>query len=191
MQSNKESSTTELEVGFLFHLPYRTWEGDSASLMIATGPNVSVNTIIGLPFMKATAMILNLVGKAVDCKYHDCSLSPVDFCWTSNRVPVMDKPSSTPANHAALYIQMIQEVENLKCYYEAKVLAGGLMMAPKALVVHFGLSLAVRATVSDHNSLSTALHSTVDMSARWVPPKGAPEDYHDYQANVLGKDRLL
>jgi hypothetical protein len=46
--------TMELEVGFLFHLPYWTREGNSALLMVATGPNVSVNTIIGLPFMKAT-----------------------------------------------------------------------------------------------------------------------------------------
>jgi hypothetical protein len=103
----------------------------------------------------------------------------------------MDEPSSTPANHAASYIQMIQEVENLEHYYEAKVLADGLMMTPKALAMHFGLRSAMRATVRDHNGLSTALHSTVDMSARWIPPKGAPEDYDDYQANVLGRDGLF
>ena len=53
VSSDAASITTELEVGFLFHLPYRTREGDTALLMAATGPNVSVNTIIGLPFMKA------------------------------------------------------------------------------------------------------------------------------------------
>jgi hypothetical protein len=65
------------------------------------------------------------------------------------------------------------------------------MMTPKALAMHFGLRLAVRATVSNHDGLSTASHSTPDMSAWWVLLKGAPEDYDDYQANVLGKDRLL
>jgi hypothetical protein len=132
MQSNKESVTTKLEVGFLFHLPYRTWEGNSASLMIATGPNVSVNTFIGLPFMKAMGMILNLIDEVVDCKYLDCPPFPVDFRWTSNHVPGIDDQSSTPANHAASYIQMIQEVKNLEHYYEAKVLASGSMMTPKA-----------------------------------------------------------
>jgi hypothetical protein len=134
--------------------------------MIATGPNVSINTIIGLPFMKVTGMVLNLVDKVVDCKYLDCPLFPVDFCRTSNHVPVMDNLSSTPANHAASYIQMIQEVENLKRYYEAKVLAGGSMMTPKALAMHFGSRSAVRAMVSNHDRLSTGLHSTVDMSAQ-------------------------
>ncbi len=67
---------TKLEVGFLFHLPYRTREGNTASLMVATGPNVSVNTIIGLPFMKAMGMILDLVNKVVDCRYLNCPFPP-------------------------------------------------------------------------------------------------------------------
>ncbi len=71
------------------------------------------------------------------------------------------------------------------------MLAGSLMMTPKALAVHFGLRSAMHATVINHNGSSTALHSTVDMSVRWVPPKGAPEDYDDYQANDLRKDGLL
>jgi hypothetical protein len=54
VQSNQEAVTTNLEVGFQLHLPYKTKEGDGddSSLMIATGPNDSVNTIIGLPFMQ-------------------------------------------------------------------------------------------------------------------------------------------
>jgi hypothetical protein len=107
VQLNEESMTTKLEVRFLFHLPYRTQEGDSACLMVATGTNVSVNTIIGLPFMKAIEMILDLIDKVVDCKYFECPPFPVDFCRTSNHVPVMDEPSSTPANHALSYNQII------------------------------------------------------------------------------------
>jgi hypothetical protein len=53
-QSNQEAVTTNLEVGFQFHLPYKTKEGDDSSLIIATGPNVSINTINGLPFMQGT-----------------------------------------------------------------------------------------------------------------------------------------
>ncbi len=45
---------------------------DSASLMVATGPNVSVNIITGFPFMKASGMILDLVDKVMECKYLDC-----------------------------------------------------------------------------------------------------------------------
>jgi hypothetical protein len=44
--------TTELEVGFQFHLPCRTTGGESSSLLVATCPHVSVNTIIGLPIFE-------------------------------------------------------------------------------------------------------------------------------------------
>jgi hypothetical protein len=172
MQSNKELVTTELEVGILFHLPYKTREGNSASLMVATGPNVSINTIIGLPFMKATGVILDVVDEVVDCKYLDCPLFPVDFHRTSNHVPVMDKPRDTPAHHATSYTQLIKEVENIKRYYEARVLASGLTLSYKGPAVRFGSRLPVHATVIDHNSSSAALQSTADMSTRWVPPRG-------------------
>jgi hypothetical protein len=189
VQSNQESVTTELEVGFLFHLPYRTREGDTSSLMVATGPNVSVNTILGLPFMEATGMILDLVNKVMDCKYLDCPPFPVDFRRTSNHVPVLDDPSNTPANHAPSRLQIIKEVKNIERYYNAKVLAAGLMLTPKALAVHFGSKSPVRTEVDTDRS-STALHSTAGMSMRWVPPPGYREDYDNYHASVLGKDEL-
>jgi hypothetical protein len=189
VQSNQELVTTKLEVGFLFHLLYRTREGDTSSLMVATGPNVSVNTILGLPFMEATGMILDLVDKVVDCKYLNCPPFPVDFCRTSNHVPVLDDPSNTPANHAPSHLQIIKEVENIERYYNAKVLAAGLTLIPKALAVHFGSKSPARTEV-DTNCSSTASHSTADIFTRWVPPPGYPEDYNDYHVSVLGKDEL-
>jgi hypothetical protein len=90
-------------------------EGDSATLMVATGPNVSINTIIGLPFMKATGMIMDLVNEVVECKYLDCLPFPVDFCRTSNHVPVMDDGGTT-IHHASSYIQLIDKINNLERY---------------------------------------------------------------------------
>ncbi len=58
IQTNDKAVTMELEVRFQFHLPYCTSGGDSLSLLMASDPNVLVNTIIGLPFIKATGMIL-------------------------------------------------------------------------------------------------------------------------------------
>ncbi len=107
VQSNAESVTTELKVGFLFHLPYKTTDGDSASLMIATGPNISVNTIIGLPFMKASNMILDLADKVLECKYFDCPPFPVDFRRTLNHIPsIMDNQIGAPAHHATCFIRV-------------------------------------------------------------------------------------
>ena len=71
--------TTNLEVSSHFHLPYKTKEGDDSSLMIAAGPNFSLNTIIGLPFMQGTGMILDLVDNLVECKHLDCPLFSIEF----------------------------------------------------------------------------------------------------------------
>ncbi len=90
VQANNAGVTMELEVGFLFHLPYCTSGGDSLSLLVATGPNVSVNTIIGLPFIKATGMILDFVNNVAECKHLDCPSFPMDFWRTSNHVPVTE-----------------------------------------------------------------------------------------------------
>ena len=60
VQAKDAAVTMELKAGFQFHLPYCTSGGDSLSLLIATGPNVSVNTSIGFPFIKATGMIWTL-----------------------------------------------------------------------------------------------------------------------------------
>ena len=85
-----EAVTTELEVGFQFHLPYKTSDGEESSLLIATGPHVSVNTILGLPFMQGTGMILDLVDNLAECKYLNCPPFPIDFPRRSNHVPVTD-----------------------------------------------------------------------------------------------------
>ena len=149
--------SSELEVGFLFHLPYQTREGNTTSLMVVTGPNVSVNTIIGLPFMKATGMIMDLVDEVMECNYLDCPPFPVDFCRTSNHVPIMDD-EGTPIHHAASYIQLIDEIRNLEPYCDAKVTAG-TSMSP----LHSSL------TNDLHVSNATSLHQ----SFPWLHPTQA------------------
>jgi hypothetical protein len=61
VQQGGESVTTELTVGFQFHLPYLTKDRLPMSIVIATGPHVTVNTIIGLPFIQATRAIIDFV----------------------------------------------------------------------------------------------------------------------------------
>ncbi len=71
--------TTKLEVGFQFHLSYKTKDGGDALFVIATGPHVSINTILGLPFVVATGMIIDFVDNVADCRYLDCPPFPIDF----------------------------------------------------------------------------------------------------------------
>jgi len=107
-----EAVTTKLEVGFQFHLPYKTTTGEETLLLIATGPHVSVNTILGLPFMQGTGMILDLVDNLAECKYLDCPAFPIDYRRTSNHVPVTDKTSATV--QVAESAQIIKEITNLE-----------------------------------------------------------------------------
>jgi hypothetical protein len=78
-------------------------DGDNLCFMVATGPNVSVNTIIGLPFIKGTGMIIDTVDNMTECKYLNCPPFPIDYRRTSNHVPVMDKLSA-PVNHTCPHL---------------------------------------------------------------------------------------
>ncbi len=137
VQTNKlEAVTTDLEVGFLFRLPYKTSDGNDSSFMVATGPHVSVNTIIGLPFIKGVGMTIDTVDDVAECKYLDCPPFPIDYRRTSNQVPVIDEPG-TPIHHAQAYLQdTIREIENLEHYYDTKVQGQGLRLGQKG-AVHF------------------------------------------------------
>ena len=114
VRNKKEAVTTKLEVSFLFCLPYKTSDGNDSSFMVATGPNVSVNTIIGLPFIKGIGMIIDTVDDVAECKYLECPPFPIDYQRTSNQVPVIDEPS-VPVHHAHTYFQeTIRKSENLE-----------------------------------------------------------------------------
>ena len=157
--------------------------------MVATGPNVSVNTIIGLPFMKATGMIMDLVDEVVECKYLDCPPFPVDFRRTSNHVPVMDD-GGTPIHHASS-LQLIDEIINLERYYDAKVMAAGSGSIKQDQSVHFGTKSTTRAVGIDSVSVVTDAPPNATILTRWVPPCHLPEDADDYPSSALGGDGPL
>jgi len=80
VQSSEEAAvTTDLEVGWQFYLPYKTTSGKDAMFAVATGPHVAVNTILGIPFQKATGVIIELVDNRVKCKYLDYQPFTIDF----------------------------------------------------------------------------------------------------------------
>jgi hypothetical protein len=191
VQSNQEAVTTNLEVGFQLHLPYKTKEGDDSSLMIATGPNVSVNTIIGLPFMQGTGMILDLVDNLAECKHLDCPPFPIEFRRTSNHVPVSDDQNAA-INLAGPSRDVIQEIVNLERYYDAKVLALRSGIPNQNPGVHFGSKSGTRTVHQISDQTSFATNPASGFNRRWVPPSsGVCEDSSDYHHNVLGEDGFL
>ena len=59
--SEQAAVTTKLEVGWQFHIQYKTNRGNDTSFAFVTGRHVSVNTILRLLFMQAIGMIIDLV----------------------------------------------------------------------------------------------------------------------------------
>jgi hypothetical protein len=113
--------------------------GETTSLVIATGPNVSVNTILGLPFQQGTGAIIDLNDNVVQCKKLDCPPFNIDFRRTSSKVPIMDEPSAkTKVHFAETYKRVIKDIENLEQYFDARVLAIGSKGKSEITEVHSG-----------------------------------------------------
>ncbi len=188
VQANNAAVTTELEVGFQFHLPYCTSGGNSLSLLIATGPNVLVNTVIGLPFIKATGMILDFVDDVVECKHLDCPPFPMDFWCMSNHVPVAEAPAHHLGPHKT---SVLKELPNLEHWYTSKVMAGS--SSGKNSAVYFGSKLQKRVYIPDSDSIITVKSPNSILNDRWVPPCSMPPDdsSDDYHQQILREDGYL
>merc|ERR1712086_695583 len=113
VQQRGESVTTELNVAFLFHLPYETTDGNKCSLLVATGPQVTVNAILGLPFIQSTQMIIDPADQVAELRALDSPPFPIDFRRATCHVPQLDE-TSMPVN--AQFVDIITEVENLENY---------------------------------------------------------------------------
>jgi hypothetical protein len=191
MQSHQDKAVTmELEVGFQFHIPYKTTDGDESSLMIATGPHVSVNIILGLPFMQGTGMILNLVDNLAECKYLDCPPFPIDFQHMSNHVPVTDKPSAE-VQVTGIYRDVIRKIEHLEQYYVAKMPASSSDGNHMPSVVHFGSRSLACTAIIDSDSTTHVTRPARDITHRWVPPSLVHKDDDNYHSSVLREDVYL
>ncbi len=153
-----------MEVGFQFHLPYRTKEGDKSSPMIVTGPNVSVNMILGLPFMLGMDMILDLVNNLAECKHLNCPPFPIDYQQKSNHVPVTDN-QSVAIHHARFFWDLINKIKHLEHYFEAKVQAiSSSSVNLKNPAVHIGSKSGACASIDDSDSVASSLCTTGGMN---------------------------
>jgi hypothetical protein len=111
-----ESVATELTVGFQFHLPYLTREGQATSILIATGPQVAVNVIVGLPFIQATKMIINASNRVVDMHALDTPPFPLEYHRAAVHVPILEEDSTASAHMSDAHANLIKEIEELELF---------------------------------------------------------------------------
>ena len=108
--------STELTVGFQFHLPYLTREGHPTHLSVACGPNVTVNMILGLPFIQQTRMIIDASDQVADLRALDTPPFPIDFRRAMCTVPAIEQTQSPPAQ-SAQYADVIKAVDDILAFY--------------------------------------------------------------------------
>ena len=153
VQKDGESVTTALQVAFLFHLPYLSREGEPTSLMIATGTHVTVNLILGLPFITSTGMIIDTTDQVAELRALDSPTFPIEYRRATVHVPLIDE-SAVPVNYSN-YRDIIAEVDQLEEYMMAQS-ATKASEASRPRQVTFGA-----ATTTSHGGRQTV---SVDMA---------------------------
>ncbi len=106
-----------MTVGFQFHLPYLTKEGDPTSILIATGPHVTVNIIVGLPFIQATCAIIDLLDNVAELRALEAPPFPLEFRRATVHVPVMEGGDEQPIHLTNAAADVISEINALKRYF--------------------------------------------------------------------------
>jgi len=160
--------TTELSVGFEIHLPYVTKDGNDTSLLIAAGPDVAINLILGLPFIKAAGMIIDFIDNVCDAKHLICEPFPIDFRRATKSIPVIGDRDT--GSHSVEFQEVLRALGSIKVYFAAN--ASG--------TTPIGTHAVIPPSIGAPNSV------TFDLNCRWVPPLKSADDRNDYVHHVLG-----
>jgi hypothetical protein len=158
-------------VGFQFHLPYLTKDGDTTSILIATGPHVTVNTIVGLPFIQATRGVIDLNDNVVELRAFDAPPFPLEYRRATVHVPVTEEGSEHPVHMAGAYDALINEIKALEQYFTgANVIhATDEENGRRSRQVTFGASPS-RPTNITTTTLQSALAHATNMGKRGYVP---------------------
>jgi hypothetical protein len=121
---------TKLTVGFQFHLPYLAREGHPTTLSVSTGPDITVNTILGLPFIQQTCMVINASDQVADLCTLNIPPFSIDFRQAMCTVPVVD---SAPNNQctSVQYANIITEVDNIVALHSTKSQPTSILLSEK------------------------------------------------------------
>jgi hypothetical protein len=190
IDDDAQAITTDLSVAFQFHQPYLTHDGSTTSIIIATSPQVSVNAIIGLQFIKATSMIINTVDNVVKAKHLVCKPFPIEFCYATKYVPDI---SDDRAAICYIKFEEVQFIIQKTNEYIATVCASNKMppsakLAAKRIRIT-ELHKPVGAT-SDSDSMTT-VSTNSSMTGCWHPPPSANDTAHEYHNQILGENGYL
>jgi hypothetical protein len=95
VQDDSRAITTDLAVAFQVHLPYPTKDGCQTSFIVATGPQMSVNMILGLLLITATSVIIDTIDNVVETKHLNCPPFRINFCRATKTIPAIEEDATT------------------------------------------------------------------------------------------------
>jgi hypothetical protein len=106
-------------VVFRFHLPYLMQDGNPTSFLIAARCDVTINAILGLPFIQQTKMVIKAADQVAKLHALDAPPFPISFCHTMCAVPSVDEACA--AANAALHADIVHKVENIETFFMKKL----------------------------------------------------------------------
>jgi hypothetical protein len=116
--TNSAPVTMELTVGFDIHLPYITKDGNTTSLLVAAGPDVPVNIVLGLPFITAMGMVANFVDNVCEAKNLLCEPIPINFKHATKSIPVFQSSADPSQCLGRDVTSILQVLGMLRSYYD-------------------------------------------------------------------------
>jgi hypothetical protein len=118
VQQRGASVTTKLTVSFQFHMPYLTHKGHRTTLSVATGPDVTANTILGLPFIQQTRMIIDVADQVANLRALNVPPFNIDYCCAMCTIPAVgDAPTSSASAPSTQYADIIKEIDGIVAFY--------------------------------------------------------------------------
>ena len=180
VESGGAAVTTELTVGFEFHLPWKTKDGHSTSLLIATGKHVTVNVILGLPFIQATGMVIDAADSVAELRALDSPPLPIEFRRAALHVPHLGESDSATVSHA--HAAVVRDIEKLEEWMNTDVGSTASNDHLPARRVAFGSAIP-RSTGSGSSLTSSNSSDRCVTSPGSINPvtlaSDALDDYHD------------
>jgi hypothetical protein len=113
VQQDGAPVTTELPCAFIFKTPYKTHDGQPVTIIIAAGPHVNVNCILGMPFLQATQMIMDFKDNVAECSSLACPPFPIIHKRASLTLPALRDTGKVDANAYEPYGSFIAAVEKM------------------------------------------------------------------------------
>ncbi len=187
VQQGGNSVTTHLTVGFQFHLPYLTREGTPTNFVIAAGHNVTVNVILGLPFITQTKMVIDTSNCILELHAFNMPPFPLDFRHAKCAIPVIDEKKA--AANAALHANIVEEINSIVAHVSNKTTATYLQKAQNTLqsilmLVKRAQSVDFHEISSNSNASKASIGSSIDHSNLITDAYADTLDLNDYTSSV-------